>query len=167
MKIAVAADHRGFEAKRKLLPLLKQMGHDAEDFGCDGTSSSTDYPDFAIPAAQAVADGRCEAGIFLDGSGIGMSVAANKVKGIRAALAHDEVTARLSREHNHCNVLCLGSDLLNENEIRKIISVFLTTPFGEGRHARRVDKLKQFEQEHFTPPDPSQWSPPTTLPPPA
>jgi ribose 5-phosphate isomerase B len=96
-----------------------------------------------------------------------MSVAANKVKGIRAALAHDEVTARLSREHNHCNVLCLGSDLLNENEIRKIISVFLTTPFGEGRHARRVEKLRQFEQEHFTPPDPSQWSPNTSSPPPA
>jgi ribose 5-phosphate isomerase B len=156
MRIAVAADHRGFEAKRKLLPLLKQMGHEPEDFGCDGTSNATDYPDFAIPAAKAVADGRCEAGIFLDGSGIGMSVAANKVRGIRAALAHDEVTARLSREHNHCNVLCLGSDLLNENEIRKIINVFLTTPFGEGRHARRVEKLKQFEQDHFTPPDQSQ-----------
>jgi ribose 5-phosphate isomerase B len=86
-------------------------------------------------------------------------VAANKVKGIRAALAHDEVTARLSREHNHCNVLCLGSDLLNENEIRKIISVFLTTPFGEGRHARRVEKLKQFEQDHFTLPSssPNNW----------
>src|SRR6266513_123031 len=105
MRIAVAADHRGFEAKRKLLPLLKQMGHEADDFGCDGTSAATDYPDYAIPAAK--------------------SVAGNKVKGIRAALAHDEVTARLSREHNHCNVLCLGSDLLNENEIRKIISVFL------------------------------------------
>jgi len=167
MKIAVAANHRGFEAKRKLLPLLKQMGHDAEDFGCDGTSSSTDYPDYAIPAAQAVADGRCEAGIFLDGSGIGMSVAANKVRGIRAALAHDEVTARLSREHNHCNVLCLGSDLLNENEIRKIINVFLTTPFGEGRHARRVEKLKQFEQDHGNPPNASQNQWQGTQPPPS
>src|SRR6266576_2783451 len=133
MKIAVAADHRGFGAKRKLLPLLKQMGHDPEDFGCDGTSAATDYPDFAI----------------------------------RAALAHDEVTARLSREHNHCNVLCLGSDLLNENEIRKIISVFLTTPFGEGRHARRVEKLKQFEQDHRNPGDSSQWSSASTQPPPA
>ena len=112
-------------------------------------------------------DGRCEAGIFLDGSGIGMSVAANKVRGIRAALAHDEVTARLSREHNHCNVLCLGSDLLNENEIRKIISVFLTTPFGEGRHARRVEKLKQFEQDHKNPSDSSQWSSTDAQPPPS
>jgi ribose 5-phosphate isomerase B len=73
-------------------------------------------------------------------------VAANKVFGVRAALAHDEVTARLSREHNHCNVLCLGSDLLNESEIRKIVQVFLTTPFGDGRHARRVEKLKEFER---------------------
>jgi ribose 5-phosphate isomerase B len=146
MRIAVAADHRGFEAKRRLIPILRQLGHEVEDFGCDGTSTSTDYPDFAIPAARSVADGRCEAGILLDGSGIGMSVAANQVKGIRAALAHDEVTARLSREHNHCNVLCLGSDLLNETEIRKIISIFLTTAFGEGRHARRVEKLKELER---------------------
>src|SRR5947207_12157362 len=141
MKIAVAADHRGFEAKRKLMPLLKQMGHEAADFGCDGTSAATDYPDYAIPAAKAVAAGQCEAGIFLDGSGIGMSVAANKVKGIRAALAHDEVTARLSREPSHCNMLCLGWDLLHENEIRTIINVCCTTPYGEGRHAPRGEKL--------------------------
>src|ERR1041385_6497324 len=109
MKIAVAADHRGFEAKCRILPQLMQMGHEVEDFGCADAAAATDYPDFAIPAASAVANGRCEVGIFLDGSGIGMSVAANKVRNIRAALAHDEVTARLSREHNHCNVLCLGS----------------------------------------------------------
>ena len=148
MRIAVAADHRGFEAKRKLVPILKQMGHEVEDFGCDGASSASDYPDYAIPAAQSVGGGKADVGIFFDGSGIGMSVAANKVKGVRAALAHDEVTARLSREHNHCNVLCLGSDLLNESEIRKIIGVFLSTPFGEGRHARRVEKLKEFERSH-------------------
>jgi ribose 5-phosphate isomerase B len=147
MKIAVASDHRGFEAKCRMVPQLKQMGHEVEDFGCAEASASTDYPDYAIPAARAVADGRCEVGIFLDGSGIGMSVAANKVRDVRAALAHDEVTARLSREHNHCNVLCLGSDLLNDNEIRKIITVFLSTPFGEGRHLRRVEKLKDFERK--------------------
>ena len=149
MKLAVAADHRGFEAKRKLIPLLGQWGHEVQDFGCDGTSASTDYPDFAIPAAQAVAAGQCDAGIFLDGSGLGMSIAANKVAGVRAALAHDEVTARISREHNHCNVICLGSDLLNENEIRKIIQVFLSTPFAEGRHLRRVEKLNDFERQHW------------------
>jgi ribose 5-phosphate isomerase B len=146
MRIAVASDHRGYDAKRKLIPLLRQWGHEVEDFGCDGSQVATDYPDYAIPAARSVADGRCKVGIFMDGSGIGVSVAANKVFGVRAALAHDEVTARLSREHNHCNVLCLGSDLLNESEIRKIVQVFLTTPFGDGRHARRVEKLKEFER---------------------
>jgi ribose 5-phosphate isomerase B len=146
MKIAVAADHRGFHAKQKLIPLLRQLGHEVSDFGCDETSATTDYPDYAVPAARAVAEGRCEVGILLDGSGIGMSIAANKVPGVRAALAHDVVTARLSREHNHCNVLCLGSDLLNEGEIRKIIQVFLSTPFGEGRHARRVEKLRLLEE---------------------
>jgi ribose 5-phosphate isomerase B len=145
MKIALAADHRGFDAKRRLLPILKQWGHEVNDFGCHA-SSATDYPDYAIPAAKAVADGRCEVGILLNGSGIGVSVAANKVRGVLAALAHDEVTARLSREHNHCNVLCLGSDLLSESHIRKIVQVFLSTAFGEGRHARRVAKLKEFER---------------------
>ena len=100
MKLAVACDHRGFEAKRRLLPLLKQMGHEVTDFGCEGTASC-DYPDFAAPAARAVADGGAEAGILMDGSGIGMSVAANKIHGIRAALVHDELTARRAREHNH------------------------------------------------------------------
>jgi ribose 5-phosphate isomerase B len=146
MRIAVAADHRGFEAKRKLMPLLKQMGYQVEDFGCDGTVTS-DYPDYAIPAARAVASGRCQAGVLMDGSGIGMSIAANKIPGVRAALAHDEVTARLSREANHCNVICIGADLINDGEIRKIIQVFLSTSFGEGRHARRVEKLKRLEEE--------------------
>jgi ribose 5-phosphate isomerase B len=117
-----------------------------QDFGCHTASSCTDYPDFAIPASLAVAEGQFEAGILFDGSGIGMSVAANKVMGIRAALAHDEVTARISREANHCNILCLGSDLLNDAEIRKIIQVFLATPFGDGRHARRVQKLNDLER---------------------
>lgn len=148
MKIALGADHRGYEAKRRLIPLLRQMGHDIQDFGCESNQTACDYPDFAIPAARAVASGDCQAAILFDGSGIGMSVAANKVHGVRAALAHDEVTARLSREHNHCNVLCVGSDLLNDGEIRKIVAIFLTTPFGEGRHSRRVEKLKEYENGH-------------------
>ena len=149
MKLAVACDHRGFEAKRRLLPLLKQMGHEVTDFGCDSTAAC-DYPDFAAPAARAVADTLAEAGILMDGSGIGMSVAANKVRGIRAALVHDELTARRAREHNHCNVLCLGTDLLSEDLIRQIVQIFLTTPFGNGRHIRRVEKLSQIEQEERT-----------------
>src|SRR5688572_6545678 len=146
MKLAVASDHRGYEAKRRMLPALKKMGHEVEDFGCD-SAAACDYPDYAFPAARAVAEGRAEVGILMDGSGIGMSVAANKVCGVRAALAHDEVTARRAREHNHCNVLCLGTDLLSEDQVRQIVEIFLTTGFGDGRHQRRVEKLRQLEGE--------------------
>ena len=145
MRLAIACDHRGFEAKRKLVPLLKKLGHEVEDFGCEGPAA-VDYPDFAAPVAQAVACGKCDIGVLLDGSGIGMSVAANKIDGIRAALVHDEVTARRAREHNHCNVLCLGTDLLSEDHIRNIVEIFLTTPFGDGRHVRRIEKLRDMER---------------------
>jgi len=145
MKLAVACDHRGFEAKRKLLPLLKKLGHEVSDFGCDSTTA-VDYPDLAAPAARAVADGSCDVGILLDGSGIGMSIAANKIDGVRAALVHDDVTARRAREHNHCNILCLGTDLLSEDHIRSIVEIFLATEYGNGRHTRRVEKLKELER---------------------
>jgi ribose 5-phosphate isomerase B len=151
MKIAIASDHRGYEAKRKLMPMLKQKGHDVEDFGCDN-AQSCDYPDFAVPAGKSVVEGQQDIGILLDGSGIGMSIAANKVKGIRAALVHDEVTARISREHNHCNMLCLGTDLLSEAQINKIVEIFLETPFSDGRHTRRLDKIRELEETGtFTP----------------
>jgi ribose 5-phosphate isomerase B len=145
MKIAIACDHRGFEAKRRLLPTIKKLGHEVHDFGCDG-STSVDYPDYALPVSQRVAASAFDVGILLDGSGIGMSIVANKVPGVRAALVHDEVTARRSREHNHCNVLCLGTDLLSEDQIRKIVEIFLSTPFGNGRHCRRVEKIQQVER---------------------
>src|SRR5687768_8043467 len=124
MKIAIACDHRGYEPKRKLIPHLKRLGHEIQDFGCD-SSQTCDYPDFGIPAARAVADGSCDVGILLDGTGIGMSMAANKIRGVLAGVVHDEVTARRSREHNHCNVLCLGTDLLSEEQIRNIANIFL------------------------------------------
>jgi ribose 5-phosphate isomerase B len=146
MKISVACDHRGFEAKRRVLPMLRVAGHEVEDFGCD-VPTNCDYPDFAAPAARAVADGRCEVGILLDGSGIGMSIVANKIPGIRAALVHDELTASRAREHNHCNVLCLGTDLLSEDHIKRIVEIFLSTPFGSGRHDRRLAKVQQIEEE--------------------
>ena len=146
MKLAVACDHRGYEAKRRLLPLLRTMGHEVQDFGCDGTQA-VDYPDYACPAARAVAEGRAEVGILMDGSGIGMSVVANKVNGVRAALVHDHVTARRAREHNHCNVLCLGTDLLGEDQIRQIVDIFLSTHFGDGRHTRRIEKVCRVEME--------------------
>jgi ribose 5-phosphate isomerase B len=144
MRVAVACDHRGFEAKRRLLPLLKKAGHEVFDLGCE-TPSSCDYPDYAAPASRAVAAGEYDVAILLDGSGIGMSIVANKIKGIRAALAHDEVTARQSREKNHCNVLCLGTDLLGEDQIRKIVDIFLTTPFEPGRHDARIAKITAIE----------------------
>jgi ribose 5-phosphate isomerase B len=144
MKVGIACDHRGYDAKRRLLPELKNKGHEVVDFGCDAPTSC-DYPDYAAPAARAVADGSVETAILLDGSGIGMSIVANKIKGVRAALAHDEVTARRAREHNHCNVLCLGTDLLSEDQIRKIIDVFLDSTFVDGRHDRRIGKITAIE----------------------
>jgi ribose 5-phosphate isomerase B len=146
MKLALASDHRGYEAKRRLLPVLKSKGHEVTDFGCEG-NTPCDYPDLATPAARAVASGQADVGILLDGSGLGMSIAANKIFGIRAALAHDEVTARIAREHNHCNVLCLGSDLLSEDHIRQIVDIFLSAPFADGRHVRRIEKLREIERE--------------------
>ena len=149
MKIAVACDHRGYEAKRRLLPALKKLGHETHDLGCDSTGS-VDYMDFALPVAKGIAHRLYDVGILLDGSGIGMSVVANKVAGVRAALVHDEVTARRAREHNHCNVLCLGTDLLSDDQLKKIVEIFLATSFGDGRHARRIEKLTEFESESMT-----------------
>ena len=150
MKLAIASDHRGFEAKKKLLPILKRLGHEVQDFGCEGTSSC-DYVDFAAPAARSVARGENDVAILLEGSGIGMSITANKVHGIRAALIHDEVTARRAREHHHCNVLCLGTDLLSEDQIRQIVEIFLSTGFADGRHTKRIEKLAEIEREQHGP----------------
>lgn len=146
MKVAIANDHRGYEAKRRIIPVLKRLGHDVEDFGCE-SATAVDYPDYAGPVARAVACGSADVGILMDGSGIGMSITANKFLGVRAALAHDEVTARRAREHNHCNVLCLGTDLLSEELIRQIVEIFLSTGFADGRHTRRIEKLRAIELE--------------------
>ena len=147
MKIAVGSDHRGYEAKRKFAPFLKQLGHEVEDYGCETSAVASDYPDFALAVGRAVTEGRADVGVLFDNSGLGMSIAANKVPGVRAALAHDEVTARIAREHNHCNILCLGCDLLNEGEIKKIIQMFLTSAFSQGRHLRRIEKLREIEKQ--------------------
>jgi ribose 5-phosphate isomerase B len=146
MKVVVASDHRGFDAKKRLVPHLRNKGHDVTDLGCD-SNAMCDYPDFAVPAARAVAKGEYEVAILLDGSGIGMSIVANKVSGIFAALVHDDVTARQARARMHCNCLCLGTDLLGEDQIRNIVEIFLGTPFEEGRHQQRIDKIRQLEQE--------------------
>ena len=146
MRVAVANDHRGYEAKRRMLPLLKRLGHEVVDYCCEG-NASVDYPDYAAPVARSVVKGTADIGILMDGSGIGMSVAANKFCGVRAALVHDEITARRAREHNHCNVLCLGTDLLSEDQIRQIVEIFLKTEFTNGRHVRRTEKLKAIEDD--------------------
>jgi ribose 5-phosphate isomerase B len=147
MKIVIACDHRGYEAKRQLLPHLQRLGHEVKDYGCYD-STGVDYPDFAVPASCAVGTGEFEVGILLDGSGIGMTIVANKIRGVRAAAVHDEVTSRRAREHHHCNVVCIGSDLLGADQVKSIVEMFLNTPLGDGRHARRVEKLDALDADH-------------------
>jgi ribose 5-phosphate isomerase B len=145
MKIAVGSDHRGFEVKRRITTVLQQMGHEVLDVGPPGRES-VDYPDFAFQVALAVAEGRAQRGVLICGTGIGMCIAANKVKGVRAAPCHDSITAEMSRRHNDANVLCLSADLLGEELIERMLRIWLETEFEGGRHARRVEKITRFEQ---------------------
>jgi ribose 5-phosphate isomerase B len=147
MRIAIGSDHRGYDVKRRIRSLLEQMGHEVLDFGPD-SSESVDYPDFAFQVAQAVAEGRVERGVLVCGTGIGMCIAANKVKGVRAAPCHDSITVEMSRRHNNANVLCLSADLLGEELIGRIVRLWLETEFEGGRHARRVEKITRYEAEH-------------------
>ncbi len=140
MKIALASDHAGFAYKERLRQLLQEAGHEVCDFGAYGEESS-DYPDFALPAAQAVARGEVDCGILFCGSGIGMSIVANKVPGVRAANCCTEEMVRLSRQHNDANVLTVGARLVPFEQVWRMVEVFLTTPFEGGRHARRVEKI--------------------------
>jgi len=146
MKIALGADHRGFGAKNGIINYLREQGHEVVDFGTD-SSKSCDYPDAALPASTAVRDGQCELGILFCGSGIGMSIAANKVHGIRAALCHDELTTEMARRHNNANILCLPADLAGEALIRRIVDVWLKTPYEGGRHDRRIEKIAEIEKQ--------------------
>ncbi|MAX24187.1 MAG: ribose 5-phosphate isomerase B [Phycisphaeraceae bacterium] len=151
MKIAVGADHRATEVVMQVIQSLKAAGHEVEHMGvnCDtsnGNGNSCDYPDQAYPVAKAVADGAVDGGILLCGTGIGMSIAANKVPGIRAALVHDEIGARVCRQHNNANVLCLSADMLGMRIIEQIIDAWINTPFDGGRHARRLAKITAIEQ---------------------
>jgi ribose 5-phosphate isomerase B len=147
MKIAIGCDHRGYDAKQRILPVLRQLGHEVLDVGAGGRDS-VDYPDFAFAVATAVSEGRVERGILVCGTGIGMCIAANKVSGVRAAPCHDGITAEMSRRHNDANVLCLSADLLGADLIDRMVRVWLETPFDGGRHARRVEKIVRYEQEH-------------------
>lgn len=145
MKIALGSDHRGDETLKSLVPTLRGQGHEVILVGpCDGTSR--DYPEEAWLVAQAVASGRAERGILVCGSGIGVSIAANKVHGVRAALAYDEYAAEICRKHNDANVLCLSGDGMSSVQVHRAVAAFLNSEFEGGRHLRRVDKIRAIER---------------------
>ena len=146
MRIAIGTDHRGFTVRSKVVDLVKRLGHEVEDLGTF-SGDAVDYPDIAALVSQKVSRGEVERGILVCGTGLGMCIAANKVRGIRAAPCHDDLTAEMSRRHNDSNVLCLSADLLGERLIDRMVELWLSTPFEGGRHARRVEKISQLEQE--------------------
>jgi ribose 5-phosphate isomerase B len=145
MKLALSADHRGVSATRQLADRLKSQGHEVSLVG-NLTGEMCDYPDAAWSVGEMIRKGEADRGVLLCGSGIGMCIAANKVKGVRAALVHDELTAEMSRSHNDANVLCLSADLLGQRLIEKIVDVWLGTQFLGGRHERRVKKICGIEE---------------------
>lgn len=161
MKIAVGADHAGYELKTAILDHLQRRGHEVVDFGTD-SAEPVDYPPLCAAVARCVVAGEAEAGIVLGGSGQGEAIAANKVRGARAALCLDEFTARLAREHNDANVLALGGRILAAAFACSIVDVFLETKFEGGRHQRRLDQIKEIEDEEAAigegPPAAGQWS---------
>ncbi len=147
MKIAIGCDHGALELKNVLLDHLRQAGHQVEDFGTY-TKDSCDYPDYCAQAARAVAAGDCDRGIVLCTTGIGASITANKIKGIRCALLGDLLSARLTREHNDTNMMALGAGVTGENLALAIVDTWLETPFSEApRHQRRIDKVMALEKE--------------------
>jgi ribose 5-phosphate isomerase B len=145
-KIAIGADHAGFHAKEWIKQFLAAQGYEVDDVGTS-SEESVDYPDFARAVADRVAAGRDPIGILLCGTGMGMAIAANKVPGVRAALAHDIMTAHLAREHNDANVLTLGARVLPQEQLVPIVREFLNTAFAGGRHQRRVDKIVAMDKK--------------------
>ena len=143
MHIAIGCDHRGMDLKQFVIRLISEAGHSYKDFGCY-TSDSVDYPDIAQKVAETVITGDFECGILICDTGIGMSIAANKVKGIRAALCHDAFSARRARQHNDANILCLRTGQAQDT-VREIIDSFVTGKFEGGRHEQRLDKIKAME----------------------
>lgn len=141
MDIAIASDHAGYPLKAILADELRAAGHHVLDLGAADSTTSVDYPDFGRACAEAVAAGRAERGVVVCGSGIGISIAANRVPGARCALVHDGLSARLSREHNDANMIALGARLIGVETARDALAQFIETPFAGGRHQRRVDQL--------------------------
>jgi len=146
VKVAIGCDHAGVDLKHEVARFLREQGHEVADFGTEGTES-VDYPDFARRVAEAVRSGQAERGVLICGTGIGMSIAANKVPGVRAALCHDVYSARLTREHNDANVLTMGARVIGPGLAVEIAKAFFGGEFAGGRHARRVDKIAQIERD--------------------
>jgi ribose 5-phosphate isomerase B len=153
MRISVGNDHRGLEVKRRLTELLARLGHDIVDEGTNN-DQCVDYPDIASEVAGKVSRGDVDRGILVCGTGIGMSITANKFHGVRAATCNDAVTAEISRRHNDVNVLCLAGDLLGQRNIDRLIEIWLDTQFEGGRHARRLEKIAQIERDGANRPPP-------------
>lgn len=147
MKIALACDHGALNLKRAIIEHLTEKGHECVDFGTD-SFDSCDYPDYALPAAEAVADGRCDMGIVVCSTGIGVSIVANKVPGIRCAHCHDSYCAKFTRLHNDANMLAMGEKVVGTGYALEIVDVFLETQFEGGRHQRRVDKISAIEKKY-------------------
>ncbi len=144
--IAIGCDHGGFELKQQVIKHLQEKGFEVKDFGCYSTDS-VDYPDYAFPVAQSVANGEAEKGILICGTGIGMSIAANKVKGIRCALCHDCFSAHATREHNDSNVLAMGARVIGAGLALDIVDTWLETEFTGGRHVNRINKISAIENK--------------------
>ncbi len=142
MKLAIGADHAGYYLKEQIKEFLKSKNIDFKDYGTFKIESC-DYPEYAYKVGQAVVNGEADLGILICGTGIGMSITANKIKGIRAALVYDEQTAKLSRQHNDANVLCMGGRLTPEEEAKKIVDIWLNTSFEGGRHEKRIKLISQ------------------------
>jgi len=138
VKIAIGCDHGGIDLKNTVVSVLTELGHEIDDQGCNSTDS-VDYPDFAKSVSSLVKEGKCRLGILICGTGIGMSMAANRIPGIRAALCHEMFSARMSREHNDANVLCLGARVIGPGLAAEIVRTWMSTEFAGGRHQRRID----------------------------
>ena len=147
MKIAIAADHGGFELKDSMVEYIKSLGNEVMDLGTN-SADSVDYPDYAKKVCEEIQQGDTDLGILICGTGIGMSLAANKFEGIRAACVSDVYSAKMSRNHNNANVLCIGARVIGDEVAKLIIKTFLENEFEAGRHQRRVDKIMAFEKEN-------------------
>lgn len=147
MRIALGSDHAGYKLKERIKEILEKHKIDYTDLGTDTDTEQADYPDYARAVAIGVAEGKYSRGILSCRTGIGMSIVANKIKGIRAALCYDIRTAELSRSHNNSNILCLGSSLINDPNLENIVITWLNTPFLGGRHSNRIEKIKLIEEE--------------------